>query len=369
MKFQKQLIFIFSILVGLHVYFSIQVNAQNKEPLIWDMNSLNQIKYDENSFKEVIAIAEQYCSETPVTVTDNQLLFEPNKHYYCSVGQYWWPDPNNNGKYVNRDGEINPESRNYDVTKLEELSRRSRYLSIAYYLTKEKKYYKAFIKQMRAWFIDKSTYMEPNFEYAQVVPGYNNNHGRSTGMIDAYYFNSVIEGIRLVNHTKRIRLRTMRPLQKWFLSFADWADTRHGEAMKKDVFNIGLAYDVLMTNIYLFSRKENKAREYVDEFADNRLLKQISEDGRQLEELKRANAYSYSLYNLTHIIDFCYLVRYWDNNYCKKYSGRIKAAFDYLEQYNDNPEAFPYQQKSSWESCRNQFYEQLGRYEALTSKE
>jgi len=84
------------------------------------MELLEQMKVDSNFQKEVEKIlnaADRYCNESPVTIADNPQVFEPNKHYYCSVGPYWWPDSLQGGKYINKDGIVNPESLNYDCSK------------------------------------------------------------------------------------------------------------------------------------------------------------------------------------------------------------------------------------------------------------
>ena len=113
--------------------------------------------------------------------------------------------------------------------------------------------------------------------------------------------------------------------------------------------------------MYLFSGKEKRAKEIVDEFADLRIEKQILDDGSQPAELKRTKAMSYSLYNLTHIIDMCYLARYWYPNYYQEHRDRIDKAFEFLGQYVDNPQVFPYQQISNWEGCQRNYYNQLNR--------
>jgi len=345
--------------------------AKKKKPLIWDIEKLAQMKKDsifKREVENIIVAANRYCSEPPVSVTDNARLFEPNCHYYCSLGQYWWPDSSQVGKYINKDGVINPESRNYDIVKLEELSNRSKILSQAFYFTEDEKYYRAFLRQLHTWFIDEKTYMAPNFEYAQVVPGYHNNKGKSSGMIDAYFFNNVIDGICLVNDIKIIDKHTMKQLKKWFLDFADWSETTYSKVMKDGTQNISLAYDVMLMNFYLFAGKDRKAKIIAENFAKRRIFVQIKEDGSQPEELCRSKAFSYSVYNLTHIIDFCYLVRYWDLNYYSKYGDRINAAFFFLQKYIDKPESFPFQQITNWDNCVKSFSIQMERRNRLMTK-
>ena len=357
---------VFSILTLL---IPLEAISQNSRPLVWDINSLDHIRQDRaylNERDSIIKAANQDLSKIPVVVTQKKKTFAPNSHYYCSMGTYWWPDPENPGKYINKDGVANPETREYDHTKLYELRSRCKNLSEAYYLTRKRKYYKAFLSQIKAWFVAPETYMLPNFEYAQVIPGSDGNRGRSTGLIEAYSFNTVIESIRLVNSVKKIDRRTMRALQAWFGDFATWADKgEFGESMRMANNNIGLAYDVTLVNMYLFAGMEERAKEIADQFAEKRINKQITEDGLQPTELRRSRAFSYSVYNLIRIVDFCYLARYWNPHYFQDNSERINKAFIFLGQYLNEPEKFPYKQISSWKDCKTDYEITYNRLDAL----
>lgn len=338
------------------------------EPAIWDLTEMRQQKTNPANEKYVTNIkklGEQQRVEKNVVVTTNEKTFAPDRHYYCSVGPYWWPDPENPGKYINRDGYINPDRSQYGREKLSQLTKRCQNLGRAFYMTGECQYYDSFVQQLRAWFIDKDTYMYPNFEYAQVIPGQNGNKGRSTGMIDAYDFNTIIESIRLVNSVKAIDRRTMKALQSWFSDFAEWADDSYGMFYKKIDKNTSLAFDVTLANMYLFAGNEKRAKEIVDDFAALRIERQILDDGSQPSELKRTKSFSYSIFNLTHIIDMCYLARYWYPNYYLEHRERIDKAFEFLGQYVDNPDGFPYQQISSWEKCKKEYNKQLERIKKL----
>lgn len=346
-------------------------NASQKAtsiPKVWDMKELQAAKMTvgkSNYVKSLEKSCKQYCVDEPITIMDKRQTFGPNNHYYCSMGLYWWPDEEHPGKYVNRDGMVNPESYQYDHVRLIEMTKRCKKLSYAFYLTVDNVYYNAFVRQLYAWFIDENTYMFPNFEYAQVIPGQRDNKGRSTGLIDAYAFNDLIESIRLVNSVKRIDQRTMKALQSWFLEFAQWADISYGAYFKKVDNNISLAYDVTMTNMYLFAGNEKKAKEIVDEFADLRIERQILKDGSQPVELKRTRAFSYSLFNLSHIVDFCYLARYWNPNYYQEHKIMIDKALEFLGMYIEDPEKFPYQQITEWDSCRKNYQKLQERIERL----
>ena len=344
-------------------FLPLNMLARTVPPLIWDMGELEQLKLRRNDRRDIIRKADEFCIKEPITVINKQKTFAPDLHYYCSIGPYWWPD--DSGNYYPKDGVVNPESYLYDNSILSELAECCLYLSKAFFITEEIKYYDVFVSQLKCWFIDRDTYMYPNFEYSQVIPGKNNNMGRSTGMIDAYYFNTVIESIRLVDYVKKIDRRTLRTVKKWFKSFVEWSETTYGNVMKEGIQNISIAYDVTMTNMLLFSGKNKLAKAYVNSFAERRLFVQIKEDGSQPEELKRTKAFFYSLYNLSHILDFCYLAIYFDKDFYLKYGERINQAFIYLEQFINKPESFPYQQITSWDDCKRYYNDLYERCETL----
>lgn len=353
-------------------FISCNAAARKVGPLIWDIAALEEMKENiasNKNAKEIIRLADSFCIINPIVIVgDKPLHFAPDEHYFCTMGPYRWPDPEHPGQYVWRDGEKNPEYATYDSGKLEELELRCEKLSKVFYLTNDLKYYEAFVKQLRAWFIDEDTYMYPNFEYSQVVPGKNNNKGTSSGSISAYTFNTIIESIRLVDMVNRIDRKTYKALQKWFLEFANWEDRHYGQYFMNVNNNISLAFDVTQVNMYLFAGKTRKAKRIANGFASRRIYQQIMEDGSQPEELKRANAFGYSIYNLTHIIDFCHIVSYWDKDYYEKHKERIDKGFEFLQKYAEHPETFPYQQKNGIGNSVKRLNNQRQRRDSLRNR-
>lgn len=339
-------------------------------PLLWNVQNLERIRNDVNNYKrtykQITKIADSYCNMLPVVLTDKDKTFAPDNHYYCSVGGYWWPDSLQEGKYVHKDGVRNSWTKKYDANRLSELKNRCIYLSAAYYLTGDKKYYSSYIRQIKAWFIDEDTYMYPNFEYAAVVPGKNKGKGRTSGMIQAYSFVDVIESLLLINICTQVERDVLLPVQKWFMDFVKWSeDGRFGTALRKANNNIGLAYDVMLTEMYLFVGNEDKAKAIVDNFAKCRLNTQIDKEGKQEAELKRSKAFSYSLFNLSHVLDFCFITKYWDLDFYRANQEVIDKAYSFLQKYENNQQLFPYQQIVEWSNCQQRLKSQLMRRERL----
>ena len=97
-----------------------------------------------------------------------------DKHDFMSQAPYYWADTNSpDGRpYVRRDGERNPEI--YKVPDRRNLGRMTgavETLALAYYFTTNEAYADKAANLLRAWFLAPATRMNPNFEYAQAVPG------------------------------------------------------------------------------------------------------------------------------------------------------------------------------------------------------
>lgn len=349
----------------------------NTKPLIWNVDNIDKVKIDSRYaqlYKHIVVMADSYCELTPLAITDTKKPFVGDNHFYCSTGPYWWPDSTTSEvKYIRRDGLINPDYYNSDSQKIKELERRCRYLCVAFYLTEKETYYNAFIRQLKAWFLDEETAMYPNFEYAQVIPGENMNKGRSTGLIEAYAFNSIIEGIRLVNIRRSLDDRTLQGVKQWFSLFAKWmSKSDFGKKQSKAPTNLSVAYDVTLLNIYLFCSKTGNARVIANKFYRNRILTQITEEGLQPAELSRTKAYLYSVFNLTHIVDFFSIMKHWNNRiYNSIPKERTDAAFAYLLQFVDDKDSFPYEElyKTDWQSCVNSVMAQWRRYNHVIKDE
>lgn len=73
--------------------FSCEVKIRNDHPLVWDMNLLKQMRVDGSKSplaRKIIKNADVFCEAKPVAVTEkNKLTFEPDIHYFCSIGPYW----------------------------------------------------------------------------------------------------------------------------------------------------------------------------------------------------------------------------------------------------------------------------------------
>ena len=140
------------------------------------------------SLRQMLLKADSLLTVAPLSVMDKDIVPPSgSKHDYMSQARYFWRDPSKPDglPYINRDGMTNPEIYRLDRNRLGETADRITTLCLAYYLTDDEKYARKATQLLRTWFIDKATRMNPNLEYAQMIPGHNGGKGRCNGVVDA----------------------------------------------------------------------------------------------------------------------------------------------------------------------------------------
>ena len=127
-----------------------------------------------------------------------------DKHDYMSMAPYFWPNPAtpNGLPFVNRDGEMNPESRkDHDGLRLQQTIARAHALALAWYLTGDARYAEGAAKHLRVFFLDTATRMNPNLNFAQAVLGV--TEGRSFGIIDTRDMPELVDAVRLLENARQ----------------------------------------------------------------------------------------------------------------------------------------------------------------------
>lgn len=342
------------------------------KPCLYNIKHLDELKEkgdNDSIIAEFLRKADRMTKSPVLTVLGKEHSFSENPHDYCSVPPYSWPDENNpEGPYVTKDGITNPLRLKYDRPKLDQLASRLQYLSVALYLTDDEKYYSAFINNIKAWCLNSLTYMTPNMEYAQVMQGRNNNKGQSYGLVELTKFTPILESIFLVNSVHTIDKSTYNELIKWFESLLNWTlQSEQWKETKKTKNNIISGCYVVIVEMARLTGNRKLARQMGKEYTSKVLDVQLEDDGRQPAELRRTNAFAYSVGNLKNIVDFALIMEKNGVKYYKRNQKKIDKAFHYLSQFVDNHDAFPYQQKNNWEPYENMHKANLLRLGRLSS--
>lgn len=327
------------------------------ERLSYAKKNIATIRNGSAALNSLITSANKELSRTPESVADKNIVAKSRDvHDYISMGPYWWPDPSKPDglPYIRKDGQRNPEVDKYDRYKLGRFINSINALSYAYFFTGDKKYATKAIDFLSVWFLDESTKMNPNLNFGQIIPGRDNNNGRAEGLIETYGFIEMLDCINLLIEANAIPSEKVEKIKKWYSDFLNWMLTSPiGLDEKSSKNNHGIAYDAQITAYALFAGREDIARTYINNFAADRLYKQIEADGRQPQELSRTLAMHYSLFNIQHMLDMCYLADRLKISLFTAASddGRsIKKAIAFLVPYLGKSQSeFPYQQISDWE--------------------
>ncbi len=254
----------------------------------------------------VIAAANRYLSEQPVTVTAaHSDRSSGGAHDYFSEGDYWWPDAKNpGGPYIRRDGFSNPANFNTHREALIRLSLIAPALAAAWRLTKDKRYAAHFVKHLRAWFVDPATKMNPNLEYAQAIFGV--SKGRGTGIIDTLHLVEVVRAMRVLEAAHGITAADVTPIRAWFADYVNWmATSANGKEEEAAKNNHGTCWVLQVAEFSQFARRSDLTVLCIDRFLSAIVPDQIAKDGRLPLELARTKPYSYSLFDADVLSGIC----------------------------------------------------------------
>jgi hypothetical protein len=304
--------------------------------------------------KQLEKEADTLLSMKPVSVMNKRPTpASGSKHDYMSQAPYFWYDSTkpNGLPYVNRDGQRNPEIYAItDRTYIGKLDNAVRVLGLAWWLTGEEKYAQKAAGLLRCWFLDDSTRMNPNLEYAQAIPGVNN--GRGIGIIETIALTGIADGAALLEGSSAWTTRDANALRHWYALYLDWMLTSpHGKTEHATKNNHGAWYLAQATDFALFTGNLSMAKELAEE-GKARIDSQIGPDATMPEELARTNGLWYCTYNLQAFFTLATLghlagVDLW--HYSNQKTAGIRAAFDWLRPYAGGEKKWEYQQISPYD--------------------
>ncbi len=364
---------VFKVIVSVLLFCAISVQSQTR---VWNIEKLNQAKsLTSEAAKFILREADRALSADILTVMDKETIPPSgDKHDYISAGRYWWPDPKNpGGPYIRKDGVVNREIDKFDRGILGSMAKSVKDLSVAYYLTSDERYAVKAVQNLKIWFLNPSTKMNPNMNFGQTISGRNEGKGRGEGIIDTYSFIDMLDAIELLKNSKSYTAGVSEGLTNWFSAYLNWMMTTEiGNEEFTAKNNHGTAFDVQATRYALFVGKEEIARKYIADFPERRVFTQIEPDGSQPLELARTTALGYSTFNLTHMLDMCCLAKSLNVDLfnSKSADGRsISKAFDFLSYYVGKTEShFPYKQIKEWDSVQKKLCWQLYRADKFLTK-
>ncbi len=247
----------------------------------------------------VVPLAEAALGNQPVSITVVTNPRSPGEaHDFSSEGDYWWPDPKKpDGPYIRRDGETNPNNFVAHRRLMFAFARDVGALTAAYDLTHEERFAEAAVQQLRVWFVDPATRMNPNLQYAQAIKGVCT--GRATGLIDTVHLAEVALGIRALHGSSALDAATEAAVKAWFRDYLHWLQTHpYGIEEGKADNNHGTCWTLQAAAFALLLDDQATLADCRRRFKEVILPTQMAPDGSFPREVARTKAYGYSIFNL-----------------------------------------------------------------------
>lgn len=258
-----------------------------------------------------------------------------NKHDYVSRAVYCWPNPNTKDSlpWVYRDGQFNVTSlKSTDHSNYYKVMSAIRDLSLSFYLTNREEFAQKAFQLISMWFINNETKMNPNFNFAQGVPGI--SEGSPSGIIDSRAILWVIDAFNFMKNSKYFNQADEEKFKLWCVSFNNWLlNSDFGKREAQSTNNHGTFYDVQTAKFASFTGNDSLVIAIIDSSKLKRIATQIKPDGSMPLELERAEAFTYTIFSLNALFHLAilgenYNIDLW--NYESANSGSIKSAFDFL---------------------------------------
>ncbi|KAJ3298442.1 hypothetical protein HK104_010702 [Borealophlyctis nickersoniae] len=247
------------------------------------------------------------------TVTSKPSTFLPpsnDPHDYYSLARYYWPNNStaNGLPYMRVDGSVNPEIYQLpDATYLQIVFADVWSCGLAYFFTGNETYAATAVKRIRDWFLNDTTRMNPNMNYASWVkgmPAVGPNGENATalnagGLLDMSKVYQFFDGVQLIRSSPSFLQSDYDGLYTWFRTYLTWLQTSpRGAAEARSVNNQGQWYDVQVTSILLFLNQPSLAASVLQTQTIPRIPSEILPDGSMPLEQTRPTSWFYSNFAL-----------------------------------------------------------------------
>ena len=253
----------------------------------------------------ILAAAGRYLDLRPKTITSYPSSRSPGGlHDYFSQADYFWPNPQDpGGKYINRDGQSNPDNFNDHRKAMIALSIQMPALTAGWLLTGDHRYGNHAADHLRAWFIQPDTRMNPNLEYSQGVHGVST--GRSYGIIDTLHLVEVARAASVISPTVLTEIE-QQELQDWFRAYLHWMKTSEKGIAERDTINNHAVCWALQAAEFARLIGDHETREEIRTQYETLFVPgQMALDGSFPRELARTKPYSYSIFNFDMMATLC----------------------------------------------------------------
>jgi Alginate lyase len=180
-------------------------------------------------------------------------------------------------------------------------------LTAAWLITGNRMYAEHAARHLRAWFLDPSTWMSPNLQYAQAIHG--RATGRGIGIIDTIHLVEVTRAIPYLRGASVLSTAEDARLQKWFAEYLDWlTHSSNGIEEREAKNNHGTCWVMQVAQFAQYTGNEQLVEYCRERYKSVLLPNQVAPDGSFPLELKRTKPYSYCLFNLDAMAAICQIL-------------------------------------------------------------
>ncbi|HVF40530.1 MAG TPA: alginate lyase family protein [Gemmatimonadaceae bacterium] len=299
------------------------------------------------AYLKLLADANRALRAPLISVTHKKTLLPPtgDAHDYYSLSPYWWPDPSKKDglPYIRRDGETNPESkRDLDQPRVAALGANLQTLALAWYFTRDEKYAARAAEQLRYWFLDPATRMNPHLRFAQLVRG--NPRERGSGIIDTRWFIEAVQAASLIEGSRSWGVADRDALKGWFQNYLNWLQTSPNGAHERAAKNNHGSWFAAQTATYALFIGDTATALRIVEAARVRIDSQVTARGEQPIEMERTRSMHYAGFNIEALsrlseIGHAVGVDLW--NYQAPGGGSLRRAIDHVARYLGTGDKWP----------------------------
>jgi hypothetical protein len=294
------------------------------------------------------AEADAWLGKPLDAVTDKpaELSASGDPHDYASVSPYFWPNPDDPAApWVMIDGKTNREMvEKFDGPRNGRMQRRVVAGTLAWYFSGDDRYARDAADQLRAWYLDPKTRMNPHLEYAQHVP--NKSRGEPWGIIDLNGIVDVLNAAVLLRESGHWSAADEAGLREWMGRFSDWlVESDLGRREGRAANNHGTFYDLMLVATSRYAGREDRAREVIGRVVAERYQKHVQPDGSTPLEQKRVNAAMYTSWNLKGLADLAIAGRNLEppiDVYAADPNRSLAKAAEWLVPFVRDPQAWPH---------------------------
>jgi beta-galactosidase len=322
------------------------VMSEGMQPVFLNDDRPVKVNVAEIDRQRILKAAEAALAQPPVTITSSRAkLSEGGLNDFYSNGDYWWPDPAKPDglPYIQRDGQSNPGNFNDHRVAIRKLQDAVAALGAAYKVTRDDRYAAKAVELLRVFFLDPQTRMNPNFQFAQAVPGV--SPGRGTGIIDGLHLIEIPKAVEAMEDSAAFPPAVLDGLRDWFAALVQWmASSKKGRQEAAAKNNHAVAFYLQMAVFSEFAGDEVHLAECRRQFKTVFVPGQMVSDGSFPQELRRTKPYGYSIFQLDNMATLCQVLSRPDDNlwtFALPDGRGIQKAVEYLYPFLNDKSKWP----------------------------